>query len=127
MIEIKFASDEIKEEICSRLKLKNTPELKIYAAKDKDEELGYCGFEVHGKNGQIVFTSMSGEGFEMIEDGLLRSSLAYMYDSFVEIVTCKENVEPLMLRRLGFKEKDGAYELILSKSFLAMGCGCSKN
>lgn len=126
MIEIKIASPEIKEKICSRMNFKGAPELKIYAAKDKDEEIGCCGFEIHGKNGRIVFTSMNGEGLGMIEDGLLRSSLAYMYDSFVETAACDGSIEPTMLKRLGFKEKNGTYELVLSKSFLAMGCGCSK-
>lgn len=126
MIEIKFAPDGEKEKICSRLDIKSTPGLKIYVAKDKGEELGCCGFEIKGKSGQIDFASKIGENFGMVEDGLLRASLAYMYDRFVEIVTCCGSVEPKMLKRIGFNEKDGGYELLMSKSFLAADGLCSK-
>lgn len=125
MIEIKFVPNDVKDKICSSLNVKSTPELKIYVAKDKDEVLGCCGFEIHGKIGQIDFTSKNGENFGMIEDGLLRASLAYMYDRFVETAVCDGNVEPKMLKRLGFNEKEGRFELLLSKSFLSSGCGSS--
>lgn len=125
MIEIKLAADDKIQDICSKLNLQRLPSLKIYVARERDEELGCCGFEIEGESGRLLFTSMNDDGLAMIEDGILRATLAYMYEKGVSVVTSAGSIEKRMLTRLGFKEIDGALTLDLKKSFLAQGCTCS--
>ena len=124
MIEIILATPEKIDEICSNLKFESKPSLKIYAAyeNDKDKELGCCGFELNGKIGRLYFTEIREVNLKFIEDGLLRSTLALMYDSGVEIVTCNGGVDLKILKKLGFKEKDGEFSLSLNDSFLTRNC-----
>lgn len=125
MIEIKLAADDKIQDICSKLNLQRLPSLKIYVARERDEELGCCGFKIEGESGRLLFTSMNGDGLAMIEDGILRATLAYMYENGVSVVTSAGSIEKKKLTRLGFKEIDGVLTLDLKNSFLAQGCTCS--
>jgi hypothetical protein len=122
MIEIKLAVPQKIDEICLSLKIEHTQGLQVYVACEKGEELGSCGFEMLSGVGTLLFTSMSSANLALIEDGLIRSTLALMFESGVEDVTCGVGVDPKMLKRLGFKEKDGVYALSLSHSFLTQVC-----
>lgn len=124
MIEIKLAPQQKIEEICARLGIAATPGLRVYAATEKGEPLGCCGFEMRGDNGSLSFTSMEDASLALIEDGLLRSTLSFMFESGVETVACKGGVPAKMLTRLGFKDRDGEYFLDLNNSFLTQGCCC---
>lgn len=126
MIEIKLATSEKIAQICEKLGQKNDPALKIYVATERGEILGYCGFKIDGGEGELCFTAMQGPGLAPIEDGILRSTLAYMLDSGVETVKCKGDVPEKMLKRLGFKEQGGVYALDLGDSFLTQDCCCGK-
>lgn len=122
MIEIKLAEPQKIDEICAALKIEHTQRLQVYVACEKGEQLGSCGFEINADSGTLLFTSMSGADLALIEDGLLRSTLALMFEAGVEDVTCSGGVDPKMLKRLGFKEKYGVSALSLSHSFLTQGC-----
>ncbi len=123
MIEIKLVTAQKIDDICASLKIEQTGALQVYAAYEKGEELGFCGFEKNAGDGVLLFTSLADVSLKPIEDGLLRSTLAYMFDAGVKIVTCRGGVEQKMLKRLGFVEKDGVNTLSLSNSFLTQGCG----
>lgn len=127
MIEIKFAAQNELKEICKRLEIEFLEGLKVYAAVEAGNPLGGCGFYVNGKQGTLAFTYMNENGLEPIEDGLLRASLSYMFENGVETAVSKGNISEKMLRRLGFKEKDGIYVLDLLHSFLTAGCSSAKH
>jgi hypothetical protein len=126
MIEIKLAPEEKIEEICEKLGIAKTEGLYVYAAMERDEPLGCCGFAFSGSEGELRFTSIEGAGLAMIEDGLLRSSLSMMFEHGVEFVICEGSVRAVMLKRLGFNEAEGVYSLELKDSFLTHGCDCGK-
>jgi len=122
LIEIKFAGINEVKEICHRLNVEYTEGLKVYAAVEAGNPLGGCGFYVDGKQGTLAFTYMNEAGLDPIEDGLLRASLSYMFENGVETAISKGNISEKMLRRLGFREKDGVYVLDLLHRFLTAGC-----
>lgn len=122
MIEIKFASDNEIKKICDKIGTGYRPELKVYAAVEAGKQLGGCGFFVDSDTGTLVFTFMNEDGLQMIEDGLLRASLSYMYENGAEKAVCSGEVSERMLRRLGFTELDGLMTLDLLHSFLTQGC-----
>lgn len=124
MIEIKLIPKEKITEFCAQNDLAYSPALKIYAATEKGEPLGCCGFAYSGAEGELLFTSMAGPGLAPIEDGIVRSTLSYMLESGVKSASCRGGVPERQLRVLGFKEKDGVYKLDLTDSFLTRGeCG----
>lgn len=122
MIEIKLANEDAKKEISEKFSYKASPLVNIYTAKENGKYLGACGFEKEGGRGKIVFSGVEDDSLKMIEDGLLRASLSYFYECGVKTVSCGSCVEPIMLKRLGFREKDGLYILDLENSFLTKGC-----
>lgn len=128
MIEIKLAASERIAEICEKLGVENDPALSVYVATENGQVLGCCGFKMDGSIGELCFTSIEDPSLAPIEDGLLRSALALMLDSGVETAYCKGGVPAKMLKRLGFKEKDGVYLLELNNSFLTQAscCGCKE-
>lgn len=127
MIEMKLANSSTITEVCNKFNIEETPRLQIYVAKEKDEILGYCGFEIEKEEGRIVFANVTDSSLMMIEDGLIRAALALMfYDRGVKTAVNNGNVEAPMLTRLGFKNEDNMLKLNLEDSFLTKGCGCSK-
>lgn len=125
MIEIKLADDETIKEICEKRSVTVSQGLCVYVAKERGNVLGCCGFRFNKGAGEIAFADVEEPSLIMIEDGLLRAALFFMYEKGVLKAECGGNVEPKMLTRLGFKFCDGKYILDLTHSFLTAGCACS--
>lgn len=124
MIEIKLANDETIKQICNKRNLAVKQELNVYVAKERGNVLGCCGFRYNEDVGDIVFADVEEPSLLMIEDGLLRAALFFMYEKGVLKAECGDNVESKLLTRLGFKFCDSKYILDLTHSFLTADCAC---
>lgn len=125
MIEIKLADNGTITEICNKRGVAVSHGLCVYVAKERGEMLGCCGFRFDKDAGEIVFADVEDQSLIMIEDGLLRAALFFMFEKGVLKAECINNVETKMLTGLGFKLCGAKYILDLAHSFLTAGCGCS--
>ena len=125
MIEIKLLNETSIAELCDKIGVNAPQGLLVYAAIERGEPLGCCGFIVDGENGALLFTHMEQDGLSPIEDGLLRASLSMMYEHGVLNADCKGGIPEIRLRALGFKQKDDVYKLNFKNSFLTQECHCA--
>lgn len=122
MIEILLVPERGLEPLCARLGVPARPGLLVYAAKDGAQELGWCGFIPGGDEGELFFSHAAEPSLRMLEDGLLRCALSYLYEHGARKAFCRGSVDPRLLKRLGFSQRGKRWTLDFSGSFLEQGC-----
>ncbi len=122
MIEILLVPESGLRPLCARLGVPAFPGLLVYAAKDGAQELGWCGFIPRGDEGELCFSHVAEPSLRLLEDGLLRCALSYLYEHGVRKAFCRGSVDPRLLKRLGFSRQGEVWKLGFAGSFLEQGC-----
>lgn len=91
-------------------------------AKDKDEVLGYCLFDI--ENGKMTIHAIEPQSDLMLLDGVLRSTLHIAASRELEKADFTDKTHEKIFKTLGFLKDDGT--LNISKLFESHCNGCKK-
>jgi hypothetical protein len=91
-------------------------------AKDKDDVLGYCLFDI--EKGRMTIRAIEPQNDLMLLDGVLRSTLHIAASRELEEATFADKAPEKIFKTLGFLKEDGT--LNISKLFESHCNGCGK-
>lgn len=91
-------------------------------AKDRDEVLGYCLFDIEDK--KMTIHAIEPKNDMMLLDGVLRSTLHIAASRNLEEAVASENAPLNVFKTLGFLKEEN--KLNISKLYES-GCSCCKN
>ena len=105
--------DRVMESICVKRGIAYRSDLSAYMAFDDAVLLGICIFSIDEANGKIVLCDTLGKKLNYLEDGFIRTILAYMMKRKVSVVTNEADFDRIILSNLGFAEVDGVWSVSL--------------
>ena len=88
-------------------------------AKDKQEVLGYCLFDI--ENGVMVIRAIEPQNDLMLLDGVLRSTLHIAASRELSQATLSERMDQKVFKTLGFLKEDGTLNI---NKLHESGCSC---
>ncbi len=92
-------------------------------AKDKDEALGYCLFDIEKE--KMIIRAIEPQNDLMLLDGVLRSTLHVAASRNVKTTVWGDNAPEKVFKLLGFIKEDNT--LNIEKLYENKCCGCKKN
>ncbi len=93
---------------CPLIKSAYSPDTIVFTAKDGEEYLGFGAVEMHEDYAEISAVETA-EGMEGLEHGIFKSLLNFVERRGIYDCICAPD-KPLMLKRLGFSEAEGAWK-----------------
>ena len=105
--------DRVMESICIKRGIAYSSDLSAYMAFEDASLLGICIFSINEAFGKILLCDTLGKKLNYLEDGFIRTILAYMMKHKVLVVSCEADFDKIILSNLGFVEVDGVWSVSL--------------
>ncbi len=122
MITLKIASKEETKLLFDKENLVITQYSESLCAKDKEEVLGYCLFDI--KDGEMTIRAIEPQSDLMLLDGVLRSTLHIAASRNLKQAIWAEKAPEKIFKTLGFITEEKT--LNTGKLYESKCCGCKK-